>query len=197
MIIDLHNHTFPKSSCSYLEPAELVQRAKDLGLDGICLTEHNRVWPSADVESLERQYDFLVLRGMEVSTEFGHVLVFGLEEDVRGFVYVKRLREIVTAVGGVMILAHPFRNRFGDPTRSEMAPIFDAFELLNGGDFTLSMPVGRYPEPEPGLKATGGSDAHALREIGTCATEFDAEIGNENDLIEALKGNGYRPKRLR
>ena len=39
-------------------------------------------------------------------------------------------------------------------------------------------------------RAIGGSDSHALHEVGTAATEFDAEIRNLTDLIEALRSGG-------
>jgi histidinol phosphatase-like PHP family hydrolase len=39
MKIDLHIHTAPLSACSYIDPRELIQEARRLELDGICLTE--------------------------------------------------------------------------------------------------------------------------------------------------------------
>ena len=38
MIIDLHTHTRFGSNCSYLDPGELARRAKETGLDGVCIT---------------------------------------------------------------------------------------------------------------------------------------------------------------
>ena len=50
MIIDLHNHTYPKSDDSFISPDELIIKAKDIGLDGICLTEHDSFWTNDDIE---------------------------------------------------------------------------------------------------------------------------------------------------
>ena len=38
-----------------------------------------------------------------------------------------------------------------------------------------------------GLKAIGGSDAHAILELGTSYTVFEKKIRNERDLITQLK----------
>jgi len=40
VIVDLHTHTRFGSNCSYLDPGELVWRAKEVGIDGVCITEH-------------------------------------------------------------------------------------------------------------------------------------------------------------
>ena len=50
MRIDLHIHTAPLSACSYIDPRELIQEARRLKLDGICLTEHQVVWDRAEVD---------------------------------------------------------------------------------------------------------------------------------------------------
>lgn len=197
MIIDLHTHTTPLSPCSYLTPEELIQRAKESGLDGICLTEHDKVWSAETVARLGEEHDFLVLRGMEVTTNTGHVLVFGLDEYSKELANVRRLREVVNSVGGAMILAHPARHRLIDITHEDFPTMFDAIEILNGGDSAWGTASAQNTADRLGLKGTGGSDSHSLREIGLRATEFPGIIRDEKDLIEALKGNGYLPKWLR
>ena len=84
-------------------------RGEGQGLDGVCITEHDALWPLADIERLSREMKFLVLRGMEVTTEVGHVLVFGLEAHHPAMAVLDALREQVLADGGLMYLAHPSR----------------------------------------------------------------------------------------
>ncbi|MBI2861873.1 MAG: PHP domain-containing protein, partial [Chloroflexi bacterium] len=86
MIIDLHVHTpmgegggSLRSSdlIGYLERTNFVPHARAIGLDGVCLTEHDFVWPQEAIEAATKRFDFLFLRGMEVSTDYapyGHVL---------------------------------------------------------------------------------------------------------------------------
>ena len=64
--IDLHNHTSYGSACSYMTPDELIQRAKLMGLDGICITEHNQLWSEEMLEKWRRKHNFLVLGGVAV-----------------------------------------------------------------------------------------------------------------------------------
>ena len=79
LYIDLHTHTYPNSDDSFLSPDELVEAAKGLGLDGVCITEHYYFWDPWDILALSKKHDFLALPGCEVNTDEGHVLVFGME----------------------------------------------------------------------------------------------------------------------
>jgi len=79
MLIDLHTHTAPKSDDSYLKPEELITYAKRAGLDAICLTEHDWFWDEEAIRELCQRHDFLLLPGVEITTEEAHLLVFGLE----------------------------------------------------------------------------------------------------------------------
>ena len=78
MIIDLHTHTLVGSDDSYIDIDELVERAKKSGLDGVCVTDHDWFWRQSTIERLCRELDFLILPGVEMNTEDGHLLVFGL-----------------------------------------------------------------------------------------------------------------------
>ena len=42
--IDLHTHTREVSSCSYLPMEELIARAMAMGLDGVAVTDHSRIF---------------------------------------------------------------------------------------------------------------------------------------------------------
>ena len=202
--IDLHVHTSPASSCSSASVDALIEEAKRVGLNGICLTDHNHVWDASQVEELRQKHGFLVLRGNEITTNQGDVLVFGLEKDIQGIVDLKDLRREVEEADGFMIVAHPFRgflvvgvDQAGlTPEKAMERPLFDyvdAVEVLNGkvtkseNDFASCVTVGL------GLPGTGGSDAHEVAEVGMYATEFYAEIKNEQDLIAALKDGACSP----
>ena len=81
MLIDLHAHTYPKSDDSFVSVDELVDAARQHGLDGICLTEHDDFWPmeaARDAQSSTRHPG--VARIAEINTDAGHVLVFGLQQ---------------------------------------------------------------------------------------------------------------------
>jgi predicted metal-dependent phosphoesterase TrpH len=80
MIIDLHCHTKYSYDC-YLEPLDLIERAKELNSDGICITEHYSFTLFRHIENIHQGNDFLIFRGLEISTNMGHLLVYGVKGD--------------------------------------------------------------------------------------------------------------------
>jgi len=109
MRIDLHIHTHPRSPCSAINPEDLLQKARRVGLDGLCLTEHQHRWDVGEIDHLSRNGGLQIFQGNEITTNQGDILVFGYREDVRGVVPIQDLRKEVQAAGGLMIAAHPFR----------------------------------------------------------------------------------------
>ena len=207
MIIDLHTHTQPMSDDSYLTPAELIQRAKKTGLDAICLTEHDYFWNHDDVARLSQEHDFLVLPGVEMNTDEGHALVFGLEEYTFGIHHIKNLKRLLDEAGGVMILAHPYRRQFYDSSdindaieRYYQMPIFDildAIEALNGRATKRQNEFSAELCRRLNLRGIGGSDAHQVSDIPSCATFFERKISNLQELITELKAGRFRAVDLR
>jgi len=72
MLIDLHAHTWPRSHDSVLDPNDLIIQAKKAGLDAICFTEHDTLWDEKAVKEIGERHNFLVLAGVEISTDDGH-----------------------------------------------------------------------------------------------------------------------------
>ena len=198
MIIDLHVHTKPLSSDSAMDVEEVIQEAKRIGLDSLCLTEHNKVWEAEAIRRLREKWDFLLLRGVEVETPQGHILVFGVYQDFEGVVPLDDLRKLVTREGGVMVAAHPFKGfvvftsvRLGlDPEQVAKRPIFQKVDLIEGfsgrlnkDENDVAQEVGR----RLGIKSIGGSDAHSLKQLGKCVTIFEKKINSEAEFLSELK----------
>jgi predicted metal-dependent phosphoesterase TrpH len=207
VILDLHVHTNVGSPDSNLSPLALIQQGKAVGLDGVVVTEHDRAWDVALARQLARDHDFLILCGMEVSTDLGHILVYGLAEYVSGIIYAETLRRVVDRVGGLMFAAHPFRRAFFQTNgRFEAQPplsvqqaaeralvqLVDGLEIYNGAtgqrENGLAEAVGAYA----GLRGIGGSDAHSELGLGCCATQFERRIRTEAELIEELRAGRFR-----
>ncbi len=205
-VIDLHVHTSRGSRDSSLDPVEMILEARRVGLDGVVITEHDKTWTRWEVRALREEYGFLVLRGMEVTTDLGHVLAIGLDQYVSGIHRAEHLRRVIDDVGGVLIAPHPFRhlvslrpglNRTRPVTLEEALslPIFDLvdeIEALNGAtadeENALALKVAR----ARGRQGTGGSDAHSHHGLGCCATYFERPIRDEEDLIRELKAGRFR-----
>ena len=210
MMVDLHVHTSPKSSCSVLQPEEAVREAARLGLDAVCLTEHHRSWRRDDLARLEDMANLRVLGGTEITTTDGDVLVFGLSVDVPYLVPIADLRRQVVADGGILIAAHPYRGVWvhqRDPASvvgdMEAAPsVFvyvDAIEVCNGCSSEPENAAAARAAEQLGLPGVAGSDAHRIEEVGRCVTVLEREVGDVVELVAALRSGSCsieRPRRV-
>ena len=207
MLIDLHAHTYPKSDDSFVSVDELVDSARQSGLDGICLTEHDDFWPADAAQELTRRHGILVLPGAEINTDAGHVLVFGLHRYKFGMHKPAFLREEADRHGAALIAAHPYRRRFlADPGQDpevrlgmlnralddEMLRLFDAVESHNGRGKESENRFSEDLRRGLCLPGTGGSDTHYLRQMGTAATWFERRISSLDELIAELKAGRMR-----
>jgi len=211
MLIDLHTHTAPRSDDSYLAPDELIVQAKRVGLDAICLTEHDWFWDASEIRKLCRRHDFLVLPGVEISTEEAHLLVFGLEKYAFGMHRASFVKRLVDEAGGAIIVAHPYRRHFpigAEPederyypalTRACESPVFrlaDAVEVLNGRGSGKENAFSKEIGGKLNLKEVAASDAHCIEDIGSCATYFKRKISNVQELSAELRAGRFRPMNL-
>ena len=207
MLIDLHAHTYPKSDDSFVSADELVDAARQSGIDGICLTEHDDFWPLDHAQELSRRHGILVIPGAEINTDAGHVLVFGLDRYKFGMHKPAFLREEADRHGAVLIAAHPYRRRFlADPgedpaVRSEMMQralddemlrLFDAVESRNGRGQESENLFSEDLRIALGVPGTGGSDTHYLHQMGTAATLFERRIESLEELVAELKAGRMR-----
>ena len=213
MKIDLHLHTIYGSSCAYMEPEQLIAYAKDIDLDGICITEHDMVWSQDRIADLNKKNDLLIIGGVEVSTDLGEVLVFGFHESVLKISSAVDLREKVDQAGGVMIPAHPFRlepdliqahgaakrkdpdtptGQFLSAIRRPIFQLADAIEVYNGRSGRAEIAFATSVAGHLQLKGTGGSDAHAVLGVGACYTLFDNTVSNEAEFIGHIKEGLFR-----
>jgi hypothetical protein len=186
MLIDLHTHSTAHSACSAASPDDLCRAAKEAGLDGICITEHDAFWPEVAVRELGEKHGIVVLRGVEATTEVGHVLVYGLSTWRKGLSTLAALREHVMAEGALMFLAHPSR-RYGRPVDGSLADIFDSLEVANASEGALQNANALELARGCRLPGIGGSDAHTAREVGAAYTVLANPVADERGLVAELR----------
>ena len=206
MILDLHTHS--EASEDSRAPVEaylkwLTRQRQVLPIDGIVLTEHRRWDARADYRRLEDKYHLLILRGAEVETNYGHMLIYGVNRHIiRRFDFsdvrlpAEELVPAVAQLGGIALPCHPGRPTVGLCAHYESKPPLAgvvAVEGLNGGsrrgeDERTQELIARY-----GYRAFGGSDSHLVSLVGVCATEFVTPIRDNEDLVRALHRGGYHP----
>ncbi len=207
--MDVHVHTAPASSDSMLEPDELVRQALGNGLTAVSMTEHDFTLESHRQAEFRGQYpDIFINFGMEVSTDLGHMLAFGLPGYLPGIRRLEKLRETADRHGGFVVVAHPFRRLFDPVTAMRTGEKFElsaeeaaeqmevfkhvhAIEVANGANtpeenyFALSV------AEILGIPTTGGSDAHSTSGIGTFATAFEDTVSTPGEMLEALHAGAF------
>jgi predicted metal-dependent phosphoesterase TrpH len=213
-LIDLHTHTADASSCASTTVEELLGRAEQVGLNGVAVTDHNRIAGALKAQRLARRRDVRVFVGVEVLTEeIGDVLVYGLREEFPDApVGFRRLAKQAERAGAVMFAAHPFRRhaRNGlwvhfEETGFNWRQAMELPELLRplGGVEVYNSGATPQENEDAALFAArfrlpgiGGSDAHSSWRVGWCATEFEFEVENDEQLVQALKVGRYRIARI-
>ncbi len=210
-IVDMHIHTTNGASDSQLRPEEMAAIARRIGLTGVNVTEHDRVWDRYTVEAFRREHPYLFLSpGMEVSTDMGHIVVVGLKEYIGGIRRCAELRRVVDSVGGFMIVAHPFRHFFDPVTftrRGEQPPeltpenlarlpVFEyvhGIEVLNGANTMRENYLALQVAKLLGKPGTGGSDAHSTSGVGYYCTIFEKPLRSVEEMLEELHAGRVRP----
>ncbi len=193
MLIDLHVHTRTSSKCSELEPREMIMKAGSMGLDAVAVTEHGTLHGGQVARELGRETGFTVFAGVEVYTSGGDILVFGVNEEVPPDMPFRDLYALVKDAGGLMVLAHPARGYWGHRRRykglppREVLERVDAVETLNGGCTYHENVMAMRMASELGLPQVGGSDAHALSELGKCVTVFPRAAVSVEELVSMVK----------
>lgn len=100
MRADLHTHSNRSDGTD--SPRTLVQKAKELGLDAIALTDHDVTAGWAEAVEAGAEFGLRVIRGIEMSTGVGdtsvHLLAYEVDPDHPGL--VAELEKVVTAREG-------------------------------------------------------------------------------------------------
>jgi len=185
MKLDLHIHSSYSRDAS-APPKEVVGRCAQLGLAGFAVTDHNSIDGSLQAREIAKEHGLLAVTAVEVSTEQGHVLAYGIREPVPRGLSVADTIERIHALGGVAVAAHPKRFPSGIGLDLARKGAFDAIEVLNGGSSRHSNMLARRVAEEKRSPMTAGSDAHSIDQIGKAYSVVEA-CGSEDDLLEAVR----------
>ncbi len=191
MEFDLHIHS-RFSFDSEAEPEEIVEHAVKAGLRGIAITDHNEVG-AAEIAAAHAGERLIVIPGIEVTTEFGDVLGYFIEEKIETDEEdpEKELRAVTGLIrekGGLAGLAHPSRQALAEIEENDLTELFDLIEGFNARRHTLKNVLEFGGEPyildfaeRHNLGLVAGSDAHSPGAIGGGRTIIPA------DTIEDVK----------
>ena len=209
MLLDLHAHTSGISRCCKIPAPKVLEVSRELGLDGIVLTNHYQksyVKDGTPRELAERyvaEYRYTrecgeavgqkVFFGIEVTTELYpkvHMLVYGVPESFiieNPEIYdlpQDKLYSLVREAGGTLIQAHPFR---GGTTPLDLT-------MLDGVEINCHPLYGTscFPElvsiaTEASLMLTCGGDYHADTYRANCGTYIPDSVTDSIALGEYIR----------
>lgn len=210
-IVDMHVHTVRGAADSSLTPDQLVEEARRMGLTGVNISEHDRVWEPHLLQEFRETSRLFVSRGMEVSTDMGHMIVVGLDAYVPGIRRAAELRRVLDEIGGFMTVAHPFRHFFDpihfrrdgkppfDMTPEEAAermPVFalvDEIEIANGGSTPRENQFALKVAKVLGKRGIGASDCHSTNGVGYYVTVFEEELRDQEHILDLLHARRFKP----
>lgn len=206
--LDLHTHSTDASDDAGATVEGYLKwiagrRARGYQVDGLVLTEHRSFDPSVDYSSLAEEYGVLVLKGAELETEVGHVLVYGIGDAFMREFDLSRVdlssADVFAAaktLGGFAVGAHAGRPRIGLWDHVERGATVDhveAIERLNGGSSFEENDRAQLLADRYGFHRVGGSDAHYVSAVGRCLTAFRRRITRIEELVEELRAGEYEP----
>lgn len=176
--IDLHCHSF-YSGDGVSSPEEMIASARKKGLHGFALTDHNTsdgcryLLDKGLVREDGKPVDnFLVIPGVEVTTNEGHLLCLGVILPYLKGTPALEVCKMVRGMGGVAIPPHPY-DLFRAGIRES---VLDTLEIDALEVFNAATTLKRYNQKafsyaqKRGLPMTAGSDAHHHAAIGTAYT---------------------------
>lgn len=195
MLLDTHLHTKEYSADSFLPVREAVKRAKEMGLGGVCVTDHDSMGIMAEVESLRNECSFPIFVGIEVLTTSGDFVVFGLNHAPKPRTLTpEELISLAKECCGVAIAAHPYRdNGRGCGDLIKTLPGIDGVECFNGSTKHEANLEALYAARKRGISCLGASDSHWVENVGKFATKFFDDAHDEGDLIRLIRAGACEP----
>lgn len=201
MLIDMHLHESKYSSDSKITLQQIIDKAKEVGLDGICITDHDNNFIREEIEEYSKKNNFLIIAGAEILTKEGDILTFARDRICipDSTISTNELIDFIDEKKGVGVSAHPYRNNnrgLGDYIRKVHSRL-SGVESFNGSTFTHNNLQAFAIGKEFNIPCTGGSDAHVIEQVGVFATYFKDTIRDEIDFIEAVKLKQFCPAVLK
>jgi predicted metal-dependent phosphoesterase TrpH len=200
--LDCHLHT-AASGDAVLTIEQLADRARQAGLDAVCVTDHNLT--SAAEAAARSELGVRIIVGEEIRTPSGDVIGLFLKERIP---YVLPLAEVIARIrdqGGLVYVPHPF-----DPVRSSIGRVLhglcaegsvDVIEVFNAKiEDQAYNDKAAAAAAEFGIPAAVGSDAHDADGVGAAyldLPDFDGPASFRAALAHARLAGEHRPHAIR
>jgi predicted metal-dependent phosphoesterase TrpH len=188
MRYDFHVHTSNYSPCSRSTASSICQRAIELGLAGIALTEHDLWWPRPELVALRNEFtDLTILEGIEYACPEGHFLVFLPHPEAIRDLKARRILNLIKEVhhqDGIVIWAHPFRFDYSLYLDWLDAAELDGIEVASHNmDDPLKI-LAQSVAVQNGFMQFENSDAHHVDNLGKYFNEIPIVFKNNREFID-------------
>ena len=165
------------------------------------ITEHDHLWPRCDIDELNRRLPSgRIYRGVEVSSSNGHFVVIGLErmDGIRPGISARTLIRRARSQQAAVILAHPHIHY--SQTQDQLAVLempagIDAIEVASTMTIGEAAQQAQTCAKQIGCAMVGGSDAHALSQVGHSFTILSTLPSDESELAAVIRNGACRPGR--
>lgn len=185
--VDLHMHTSASPDC-LSSPADVVARAREIGLHRIAITDHDQIEGAFEARDADPE---LVIVGEEVRTSEGLDLIgLFLTEHIPPGASFREVADEIRRQGGVVYAPHPFDSRRGT-TEEFLEGVRDCIDVVEGFNARIhDAPRNQRAQNwalAHGLPVGAGSDAHMLSEMGRARVVMPAFSGPA-EFLAALSG---------
>ena len=186
--IDLHSHTWV-SPDSNTNPKDLVERAREVGLAKLAVTDHNSIEGALEARALAPD---LIIVGQEIDTAAGGELIaYFVTEQIPPHLSCEEAIARLRAQGAIISVSHPLDRLRGSAMGAantlkiidqvDALEVFNARCLLAADNRRAAALAAQHQKP-----GTAGSDAHTLREIGAAYVELAPFKGNAEAFLASL-----------
>lgn len=217
---ELHLHSSETSACCSSTGAEMAEKYKEEGFDGVFFTDHffngncsvSNDYPWAQrvdlfckgYENAKKKGDKIGLKvffSWEYSYDGSDFLTYGLDkqwlllhEEIM-YMRISEYLDLVHKSGGFIIHAHPFRERNYIERINLLPRHVDAVEIYNGGHYPnfeeFNVRAAQYAKSY-NLPVTAGSDNHSALGNITGGIVTSEPIETTNDLINTIRSGDYK-----
>ena len=164
--LDLHIHS-QYSEDGTGSPKEIIKILQKRGLQGMAITDHNNVEGGLQAQKVAPK-DFIVIPGIEISTNKGHIIALDIKENIKKNLSVEETIDKIIDVGGIPTVPHLFRSMSGIKINmlKEIYQKISAIEVFNScSDLKTNLKTMKIAK-NFNLGGIGGSDSHVPEYVG-------------------------------